>query len=68
MEETKNESHLVQITNTAYLRLLMQTDKEYRDRYWCFQLNEHLQKMESFAPPYRFNIERKILNKTYENL
>ena len=35
----------VHITNTDFLRLLLQTDIKYRDSYWALQTREHLAKM-----------------------
>ena len=64
----EQQNYLVQISNTDYLRLLMQTDPQYRDRYWCYQLEEHLRRCECFAPAFRFSNERKLLNEVYENL
>ena len=65
----EQQNYLVQISNTDYLRLLMQTDPQYRDRYWCYQLEEQLKRMEFISFIYhRFENERKILNETYENL
>ena len=64
----EQQNYLVQISNTDYLRLLMQTDPQYRDRIWCYQLEEHLRRCECFAPAFRFSNERKLLNETYENL
>ena len=35
----------VHITNTDFLKLLLQTDIKYRDSYWVLQTREHLEKM-----------------------
>ena len=64
----EQQNYLVQISNTDYLRLLMQTDPKYRDRYWCYQLEEQLTRMEFISHYRRFEIERRILRETYENL
>ena len=65
----EEQQNLVYLTNTEYLRMLMQTDPQYRDRIWCYQLEEQLKRMEFISFFYhRFENERKILNETYENL
>ena len=35
----------VHITNTDFLRLLLQTDSKYRDSFWVLQMKEHISKM-----------------------
>ena len=40
----------------------MQTDPQYRDRYWCYQLEEQLRRMEFISHYRRFEIERRKLN------
>ena len=64
----EEQQNLVYLTNTEYLRMLMQTDPKYRDRIWCYQLEEYLRRCECFAPAFRFSNERKLLNEAYENL
>jgi len=64
----EEQQNLVYLTNTEYLRMLMQIDPQYRDRIWCYQLEEHLRRCESFAPAFRFNNERRLLNEVYEDL
>ena len=68
MNTTEEEQqNLVYLTNTEYLRMLMQTDPKYRDRYWCIRLGEHICLMES-QQGLLFKQERKLLNEVYENL
>ena len=64
----EQQNYLVQISNTDYLRLLMQTDPQYRDRYWCYQLEEQLRRMEFISHYRRFEIERRILKKLMKTL
>ena len=68
MNTPEEQKSLVQLTNTEYLRMLVQTDPKFRDRFWCYQMEEHQKNMEFFAPQYRFSNERRLLNETYENL
>ena len=68
MNTPEEQQSLVQLTNTEYLRMLVQTAPKFRDRFWCYQMEEHLKNMEFFAPQYRFSNERRLLNETYENL
>ena len=68
MNDPEEQQNLVYLTNTEYLRMLMQTNPQYRDRIWCYQLEEHLRRCESFTQAFRFNNERKLLNEVYENL
>ena len=57
----------VHITNTDFLRLLLQTDIKYRDSYWVFQTREHLAKMSEITGR-RLCKEESIVNKTEERL
>ena len=40
---------MVQITNTDYLKLLLQIAPEYRDRFWVLQTLEHISVMEDIT-------------------
>ena len=42
-------NYIVQLTNTDFLRLLLQTDHKYRDIFWVYQMKEHLAKMSSIT-------------------
>ena len=57
----------VHITNTDFLRLLLQTDLKYRDSYWVFQTREHLAKMSEITGR-RLCKEESIVNETEERL
>ena len=57
----------VHITNTDFLRLLLQTDLKYRDSYWVFQTREHLAKMSDITGR-RLSREEFIVNEVEERL
>ena len=57
----------VHITNTDFLRLLLQTDIKYRDSYWVLQTREHLAKMSDITGR-RLCKEESIVNETEERL
>lgn len=40
---------MVQITNTDFLKLLLQIAPEYRDRFWVLQTLEHISVMEDIT-------------------
>ena len=61
---------MVELTNTEYLRLLLQVDPKFRDRMWVLQCREHIQKMEWITKT-RLLKERDIVDqveKENENL
>ena len=53
----------VHITNTDFLRLLLQTDIKYRDSYWILQTREHLAKMSDITGR-RLLRQESIVNET----
>ena len=53
----------VHITNTDFLKLLLQTDLKYRDSYWVLQTREHLAKMSDITGR-RLSREESIVNET----
>ena len=57
----------VHITNTDFLRLLLQTDLKYRDSYWVLQTREHLAKMSEITGR-RLSREEFIVNETDDRL
>ena len=57
----------VHITNTDFLRLLLQTDIKYRDSYWVLQTREHLAKMSEITGR-RLCKEESIVNETEDRL
>ena len=57
----------VHITNTNFLRLLLQTDLKYRDSYWVLQTREHLAKMSDITGR-RLCKEESIVNEVEERL
>ena len=57
----------VHITNTDFLRLLLQTDLKYRDSYWILQTREHLAKMSDITGR-RLSREEFIVNEVEERL
>ena len=57
----------VHITNTDFLKLLLQTDLKYRDSYWVFQTREHIAKMSGITDR-RLSREESIVNETEERL
>ena len=59
--------HITNITNTDFLRLLLQTDIKYRDSYWVLQPREHIAKMSEITGK-RLCKEESILNETEEKL
>ena len=67
MNTTNEHPTSVLISNTEYLRMLIQTDPRHRDRFWCIRLGEHIINMERHQGML-FKEERKLLNEVYENL
>ena len=67
MNTTYKPQTSVTISNTEYLRMMIQTDTQYRDRYWCIRLGEHISNMERHQGML-FKEERNLLNEVYENL
>ena len=59
--------HITNITNTDFLRLLLQTDIKYRDSYWVLQTREHIAKMSDITGR-RLCKEESIVNETEEKL
>ena len=57
----------VHITNTDFLKLLLQTDLKYRDSYWVLQTREHLAKMSEITGR-RLSREEFIVNEVEERL
>ena len=57
----------VHITNTDFLKLLLQTDLKYCDSYWVLQTREHLAKMSEITGR-RLSREESIVNKVEERL
>ena len=57
----------VHITNTDFLRLLLQTDLKYRDSYWILQTREHIAKMSDITGR-RLSREESIINETEDRL
>ena len=57
----------VHITNTDFLRLLLQTDIKYRDSYWVLQTRVHLERMSEITGR-RLSREESIVNETEEGL
>ena len=57
----------VHITNTDFLRLLLQTDIKYRDSYWILQTREHLAKMSDITGR-RLSREESIVNEVEKRL
>ena len=59
--------HITNITNTDFLKLLLQTDLKYRDSYWVLQTREHLATMSEITSR-RLSREESIVNETEERL
>ena len=57
----------VHITNTDFLKLLLQTDLKYRDSFWVLQMKEHISKMSDITGR-RLSREEFIVNETEERL
>ena len=57
----------VHITNTDFLKLLLQTDIKYRDSYWVLQTREHLSRMSDITGKI-LSKEESIVNETEERL
>ena len=57
----------VHITNTDFLKLLLQTDLKYRDSFWVLQMKEHISKMSDITGR-RLSREESIVNETEERL
>ena len=55
----------VHITNTDFLKLLLQTDLKYRDSYWVLQTRENIAKMSGITDR-RLSREESIVNETEE--
>jgi hypothetical protein len=65
--EINMSMHITNITNTDFLRLLLQTDLKYRDSYWVLQTREHLAKMSEITGR-RLSREESIVNEVEERL
>jgi len=57
----------VHITNTDFLKLLLQTDLKYHDSYWVLQTREHLANR-SDTTGIRLSKEESIVNEVEERL
>ena len=57
----------VHITNTDFLKLLLQTDLKFRDSYWILQTREHIAKMSDITGR-RLSREESIINETEDRL
>ena len=57
----------VHITNTDFLRLLLQTDIKYRDSFWILQTREHIAKMSEITGR-RLSREESIVNEVEDRL
>ena len=57
----------VHITNTDFLKLLLQTDSKYRDSFWVLQMKEHISKMSDITGR-RLSREEFIVNEVEERL
>ena len=57
----------VHITNTDFLKLLLQTDLKYRDSYWVLQTREHIAKMSEITGR-SLSREESIVNEVEERL
>ena len=60
-------NYIVQLTNTDFLRLLLQTDPKYRDSFWVLQMKEHISKMSDITGR-RLSREESIVNETEDRL
>ena len=57
----------VHITNTDFLKLLLQTDSKYRDSFWVLQMKEHISKMSDITGR-RLSREESIVNEVEDRL
>ena len=60
-------NYIVQLTNTDFLRLLLQTDPKYRESFWVLQMKEHISKMSDITGR-RLSREESIVNEVEERL
>jgi len=60
-------NYIVQLTNTDFLRLLLQTEPKYRDSFWVLQMKEHISKMSDITGR-RLSREESIVNEVEERL
>ena len=60
-------NYFVQLTNTDFLKLLLQTDQKYRDIFWVYQMKEHISKMSSITGS-RLLKEEELVRDTERNL
>jgi hypothetical protein len=60
-------NYFVQLTNTDFLKLLLQTDQKYRDIFWVYQMKEHISKMSSITGT-RLLKEEELVRDTERNL
>ena len=60
-------NYFVQLTNTDFLKLLLQTDPKYRDIFWVYQMKEHISKMSSITGT-RLLKEEELVRDTERNL
>jgi hypothetical protein len=48
---------IVEISNSEYLKLLMETAHEHQDLYWCLRIKLQLKKMQHLSG---FNLQRVV--------
>jgi hypothetical protein len=48
---------IVEISNSEYLKLLMETAPEHQDLYWCLRIKLQLKKMQHLSG---FNLQRVV--------
>ena len=60
-------NYIVQLTNTDFLRLLLQTEPKYRDSFWVLQMKEHISKMSDITGR-RLSREDFIVNEVEKRL
>ena len=60
-------NYIVQLTNTDFLRLLLQTEPKYRDSFWVLQMKEHIPKMSDITGT-RLVKEEQLVQETERTL
>ena len=60
-------NYIVHLTNTDFLRLLLQIDHKYRDNFWVYQMKEHISKMSSITGT-RLVKEEQLVRETERTL
>ena len=60
-------NYIVHLTNTDFLRLLLQIDNKYRDNFWVYQMKEHISKMSSITGT-RLVKEEQLVRETEHSL